>query len=183
MRGGFVSWDFAMAGALVVVSLGAVIASTRSVGRAKSRVLSAQRQLRDTQQRYHHSVLERFERLEREIFQDRKQLEELAKKMADSKTEVVHVVDDGHRGEVVDSLMARATPEALIAWIRQRDGYLERERMLLKALEEQLEHARSQRTRDATERYLAQAVHMRGEILKLRGEANDLQIASAHAAK
>lgn len=64
-------------------------------------------------------------------------------------------------------------------WAAHRLGLCHREMKLLTALKQQLADASQQRDADAVTRYLAQAVHLRSEILKLRAEPNDLTITGA----
>lgn len=69
--------------------------------------------------------------------------------------------------------------EQLSLWIAQRLSFCSRETKLLQALRQQVDEAAKQKTADATARYLAQAVHIRSEILALRGERNALTIEGA----
>src|SRR5262245_42206280 len=64
-------------------------------------------------------------------------------------------------------------------WIARRLQLCDKERRLLGELRSQVGHAAEQKSADAVARYLAQAVHIRSEILKLRDEPNDLTISSA----
>lgn len=89
--------------------------------------------------------------------------------------------EDAVRAELATAAQLNAGDlrEKLSLWIAQRLALCGRETKLLSLLRQQVEDASHQRSAEAVTRYLAQAVHLRSQILELRSEPNDLTIEHA----
>lgn len=86
--------------------------------------------------------------------------------------------EDKVQREITPIAVTNATDlrEQLSLWIAQRLSLCSRETKLLGLLRQQVEDASQQPNADRVQRYLAQAVHLRSQILELRNEPNDLTI-------
>lgn len=73
-------------------------------------------------------------------------------------------------GSFADVAAHRLTEMNLLAWMSERSALIRREQKLLDVLARQLVDVQAQKDWDAKQRYLAQAVHLRNEVLSLRKE-------------